>query len=780
MIAVLAVGAALGADFEGEVRLQVLDPSGAPVVAKVDVESLSAAFRTEGKTDLEGRLRLRRLPVGEFWIIVEAPGFSTALREIRLDSAIPMALAVELEIESERKSITVEAQAPDMIDRADPTVLMRVDRETLDRAPFTTTGRSVIDQVTDLPGWLLEANAVLHPRGSEYDTQYVVDGVPVYDNRSIGFVPGFDVDEMEAIHVWTAGIPAEYGRRLGGVVELFPRRSSDRGHHPEATYQVGSFRTLSGAMTDHYQGERFSFSAGLRAGHTERYLDPPSLENFTNKASNVGAHGRFDFDATSRDRLTVFARRSRIGFLVPNDLTQQAAGQRQDRRAAESAGQVHWQRTVESRWVVSTRGMFRRVDARLWSNRLSTPLIVDQDRGIDEGVVSSTLTRAGERHVWKAGGDYRTADLRERFSFIEADEPFEDPFRFNHQERSHESSFFVQDSFRWKGLALNAGLRFDRYSLFIEDNAWSPRAAASYYLPKVDLQLRASYDRVFQTPPLENLLLSSSADLLGLDLVDGVEPVPPSRADFYEVGIRKAFAGRFRLDLSHYRRDFQNYFDDDVFLNTGIGFPISFAQARIQGTEARLEILRWHGLTGAISYSNMHGVADSPVTGGLFVEGGEAEELRDVRERFAVTQDQRNTASARLRWEPHPRLFFGVRARYGSGLPFEAEDDDDDDDEDGPDDFAFDDDDDEEAEGDPISPDILNRINFARGRVRQSFQLDFSVGGVVWKRDHQELRLQFDMVNVGDRLNVVNFSGAFSGTALAPPRMAALKLHLLF
>ena len=30
----------------------------------------------------------------------------------------------------------------------------------------------------------MEANGVLHPRGAEYNTQYVVDGFPVVDNRS--------------------------------------------------------------------------------------------------------------------------------------------------------------------------------------------------------------------------------------------------------------------------------------------------------------------------------------------------------------------------------------------------------------------------------------------------------------------------------------------------------------------------------------------------------------------------------------------------------------------
>ena len=95
----------------------------------------------------------------------------------------------------------------------------------------------------------------------------------------------------------------------------------------------------------------------------------------------------------------------------------------------------------------------------------------------------------------------------------------------------------------------------------------------------------------------------------------------------------------------------------------------------------RLEMPRWRGLSSFVSYSNMLGRASSPVTGGLFIEGGEAEQLRDVVEHFAITQDQRNTVAAQIRFEPHPRVWFMVGARYGSGLPVELEDDDGDDDE---------------------------------------------------------------------------------------------------
>ena len=203
--------------------------------------------------------------------------------------------------------------------------------------------------------------------------------------------------------------------------------------------------------------------------------------------------------------------------------------------------------------------------------------------------------------------------------------------------------------------------------------------------------------------------------------------------------------------------------DDDVFLNTGISFPITFDTARIEGTEVRFELPRWRGLSSFVSYSNMLGRASSPVTGGLFIEGGEAEQLRNVVEEFAITQDQRNTVAAQIRFEPHPRVWFSVGARYGSGLPVELEDQDA-----------------RAAALQPIPQAILDKVNFERGRVRPNFSLDFSAGLRAWEREFRSLTLQFDMRNATDRLNVINFSGLFSGTALAPGRQATVQMKLRF
>ena len=70
------------------------------------------------------------------------------------------------------------------------------------------------------PGWLYEGNAVLHPRGSEYQTQFVIDGIPLTDNRSPSFGPEIEADDVQSMTVYTAGIPAEYGRKMGGVIEV--------------------------------------------------------------------------------------------------------------------------------------------------------------------------------------------------------------------------------------------------------------------------------------------------------------------------------------------------------------------------------------------------------------------------------------------------------------------------------------------------------------------------------------------------------------------------------
>src|SRR6266550_7254919 len=120
--------------------------------------------------------------------------------------------------------------------------------ETLRDRRSSQPGRDVLDLVDTQPGWLLEANGVLHPRGAEYGVQYVVDGIPIFDNRSPAFAPALDVEELQSMNVLTGNYPAEFGRKLGGVIDVVTARSANPGFHGKAALQAGSFSTESGYL----------------------------------------------------------------------------------------------------------------------------------------------------------------------------------------------------------------------------------------------------------------------------------------------------------------------------------------------------------------------------------------------------------------------------------------------------------------------------------------------------------------------------------------------------
>jgi hypothetical protein len=64
--------------------------------------------------------------------------------------------------------------------------------------------------------------------------------------------------------------------------------------------------------------------------------------------------------------------------------------------------------------------------------------------------------------------------------------------------------------------------------------------------------------------------------------------------------------------------------------------------------------------------------------------------------------------------------------------------------------------------------------------VRSSASLDVSTGFTLIKSSSRSVRLQAEVRNLTNRLDVINFAGLFSGTALAAPRSAAVRVRLEF
>jgi hypothetical protein len=660
--------------------------------------------------------------------------------------------------------VTVGAEAT-LIDPRETGARSELGSGTIRERVAALPGRSLPDLVNTQPGWLLEANGVLHPRGSEYQVQYVVDGLPITDNRSPAFAPAIDADEAQSLTILTGGYPAEYGRKLGGVIEVMTAGAAREGFHGSIVGSGGSFGTGGGDASLRYGSGRNAATVTASLDHTDRYLDPPIEENATNSGTGSSIGAQFERELTDADRLGVIVHHGETTFQVPNERVQEEAGQRQDRDSRETSGQFSFQRVFSPNVLGDVRGLARDVSATLSSNALATPILAQQDRGFRELYLNGSIALHAGRHEWKAGADGDFGSLHEAFGYKITEPAAFDPetprtFSFAGQGRDREQALFVQDHMRVGAWTVDAGLRWDHYHLLVDESAASPRLGIAWYWPVADLTVRASYDRAFQTPAVENLLLASApaVDTLGEGAVR--LPVRPSLGNFYEAGLSKALFGRARIDVSHYRRDLRNFADDDVLLNTGVSFPIAFQRARISGTEVSLTLPQRGRVSGSLSYANMIGVGFLPITGGLLL-GDETSGALASTGRFPMSQDQRNTVRGRAAYQLTPRAWVALSASYGSGLPVE---------------FSGDRDDAIAQYGERI----VDRVDLARGRVLPSFSLDVSTSVVLVKARTRTVRLQADVLNATGRLNVINFAGVFSGTAIAPPRSASVRVQVEF
>jgi hypothetical protein len=714
---------------------------------------------------------------------------------------------MRLKVVAATQSVQVSAAAT-LIDPYRAGSVNQIGQEAIQNRLTTLPGRSMQDLVNSQPGWLYEGNAVLHPRGSENQTQYVVDGIPLTDNRSPSFGPEVEADDAESIAIYTAGIPAEFGRKMGGVIEVNTLRNEDPGLDGQLTLFGGTYATGGINTQDQYTWRGNTVGLSASGNMTDHYLNPVVPNNYTNDGTTGSFSLSYERELSAKDRLTLIVRHELARYAIPNELVQQngaylpnadndtgcppvppdeepddcvfiPGGQLQTSDNFETMGSAAYQHIFSADTVGVVRGMARDNSNDFYSNPASWPLIATQHNDFKEIYFNGSVSVHRGKQEWKAGVESDNMFLHEDFSSLipDCDDP-NDPqcpinlgildagattFAFTGQRPDLEQAAYVQDAVRLGNWSVNAGLRWDHYQLLVNEHALSPRVSISRYFPSVGVNVHGSFDRIFQTPSFENILLASSPAAQALDTsVPALElPVDASHGNYYELGATKALFGRLRLDTNMFRRDVNNAADDSQILSTGISFPISFRKAVVYGAEGKLEMQHWGKFTGFASYSYTVGAVWNPVTGGLFLGDDATGATTQLTGHFPDTQDQRNAVRARVSYQVAPRMWIAAGSDYNSGLPFQADLT--------PQQYA--------AEYGQV---VISHLNFDRGRIHPYLTENVSVGAEIWEREKNSLRLQADVENVSNTLEVIDFGGLFSGNALGPARQITLRLVAAF
>jgi hypothetical protein len=641
------------------------------------------------------------------------------------------------------------------------------------RQAGTLRGNALRAAVADTPGWTAEDNGLMHYRGADDGILFVLDGVPVYERLDALSGIGFDPSMLRSVRVLSGHVPAEFGLRAGGVVDV-------RSQGGSLESWSGSFETRAGSHTSQGLsalaqgplGRSASLTLSLAGERSRRFLDPVSLENRHNSGSRAAAETELVWSPGS-SVLSLRAGHARASFDVPHDEDQEQAGQDQRQRLGQQFATLNWQHARGGASVAQLAAFGRFTNAALASGPRDVPLSAAADRRQDRLGLLAALTHERGRHRVKVGFEASSVRLRESLRFFVTDEAMEgadfsnevrqhdraNPFEFEGRVRRPIVSGYAQDSFRVRSrLTLDLGVRFDRSRLLLAESQWSPRLGVSWRAGRATL--RAALDRFFQPPQTEYLLLSSSPEAHRLSPfageLGGGSELRAERQTALELGGELWLGGAVRADVALWQRRIRNQGDPNVFLGTTIVFPNSVARGRARGLDVRLELQQRRGVSGFATYTLAKVDQYGPINGGLFLED-------DVLEigpgtRFTPDHDQRHAASAELRYE-HERTGFWVAAsgRYRSGTPLEV----------------------------PVDEldELRERpgaelVDFASERVKPHAVFDVRAGGRLLERKRFQLSLRAALLNATGARYAFNFGNPFSGTHFGAPRSVALDLGL--
>jgi len=775
----------------GSVQGVVKDPGGALVPnAKVTIVQPVTGYKQSTTTDAQGAFKLVNVPFNTYKVQAEAAGFQPAQQSIDLESTVPLNVELSLSLEQTTAAVTITEGGGAVLETDRTSSDTDISQTILERPVGAAPSRAIESIVASTPGFVTDDNGRMHPRGSESQVQYVVDGVPVTDNMSAIFSTSLDARTLRTVEVLTGGIPAEFGDKLAGVINVNTRSGLEGPTQGGISFSGGSFSTGEAAADFATHTKKLGFLANLSASTSQRYLDPPTIDNFHNFGRTGKGFFRLDYQFDANNTIRGVFNFGGSNFQVPNRLAQEIAGQDQKQQLRDNSQNISFQHIFSPNSVAQFSFFHRQSNAKLFSNPLSTPVVANQDRTLQNyGVIGSLAITRGSHNI-KLGGQVTITPVEEHFNFYPTS-PFADlvdeegnvfpnpvnnfnaghPFVFDQSKTGRTLSAYVQDRFTLvKNLTLDLGVRYDNYKLLVHDQELSPRVAVAYYIPKTQTTLRASYNRLFQPPPAENLLLASSAQAAALSpiaVLQGittVQPIEPDKEHAFEAGAQQLLTQKFRLNLTVYQKRIKDFSDKDQFFETGIIFPISIASGRVTGEELRLESTDIHGFHGFLSWANARAFGVTPIQGGLFL-GEDPQDLFVPGLKFANDHDQRNEGQFQVSYTHRPSGIYAIfNTRYDSGVPVDVEP--------GttPAEFV--------AQG--FDPRLFDKIDFQRGRVRPRTILDFSVGADLMQKERVSMNLQFDIQNLTNELFLYNFESVFSGTHVGYPRLFSGRLSLRF
>ncbi len=191
---------------------------------------ISGVYYRVVTTNKFGFYSVPELPEGIYYFSVKALGYDTGLEKIVLRDSSHLNIVLNISLtrkDVQLKEVVISENEEDEVRQPG---MDRISKRKVESLPSASGEREVLRALETMPG-VTQANEIsrgLYVRGGSPDqTLTLLDGVPLYNPAHLGnFISTFNTEALQDIRLIKGAFPAEFGGRLGSVLDLRMRAGS--------------------------------------------------------------------------------------------------------------------------------------------------------------------------------------------------------------------------------------------------------------------------------------------------------------------------------------------------------------------------------------------------------------------------------------------------------------------------------------------------------------------------------------------------------------------------
>ena len=543
------------------------------------------------------------------------------------------------------------------------------------------------------PGVVGDSYGQLHVRGDHANLQYRINGVVIPESIS-GFGQVLDTRFADQLNVLTGALPAQYGYRTAGVVDIRTKGADlanagsvdvvlgSRGHRETSANIGGTAGDLQYFVTGSYLQNQIGIE-NPTASNNAIHDDTRQGKGFAYLSYLLGEGSRVSLmlgSAQSRFQIPDVPGQSpsfALAGVMPPESQNLDANQRERNNFQVLSFQSSLDNGIDYQVSLFNRSSSVHYQpdpvGDLTYNGVAADVL---RRNVASGVQFDASKQLGAQHTLRAG----LFAQRERGSVANASTVFPADADGNQtsdvpltiqddsQIRGHLYGAYLQDEWQpSKALTINYGLRYDTVNTVVAESQWSPRLGLVYQLG-ADTRVHAGYARYFTPPPTEKIDTTSVQKFLGTTNAlpsDANTAVRSERSNYFDLGVSHQLTPQITLGADAYYRDVKHLQDEGQFGNALIFSAFNYEQGRVYGLE----------FSGSYKDERLSAYANLSFTSamGKGIETGQfnfdADELAFIQNNWVhLDHEQKVSASTGVSYRFGDSTVVGGDLLYGSGL----------------------------------------------------------------------------------------------------------------